>query len=255
MITFVLPAYNEEENITVLLEKIAKVMAQAGRPYAVLVVNDGSTDETAGILKRKAAEMPLTVLTHRLNRGLGWAIHTGLLYAVENLPPEAIVIVMDADNSLDPSHVHSMWRAMEEGADLVIASRFAPGGEEVGVQFHRRLLSRLARGTLTLFFRIKGVRDYTCSFRAYRVELLSRALKVYGEKLMTSRGFPIMAELLIKLAALRPRIVEIPLTLRYDLKRGRSKMVICRTIVGYLGMLVKAYPLVAAVRRQESSRG
>ncbi|MFQ6673102.1 MAG: glycosyltransferase [Candidatus Tectimicrobiota bacterium] len=254
MITYVLPAYNEAENVAVLLEKIAKTMAQAEQTYSVVVVDDGSTDGMAAILERKKAEMPLTVLSHPQNQGLGRAVRTGLLHAVGTLPPEAVVIVMDADNTFDPSHTPAMWRALEAGADLVIASRFAPGGEEVGVQFHRRVLSRLARAVLTLLYHVPGVRDYTCSFRAYRVELLQRGLEVYGEHLTTSRGFPIMAELLIKLAALGPQVVEVPLTLRYDLKRGRSKLAIARTVCEYLSMLLRSLPSVVAARRRGASR-
>lgn len=255
MIVFVLPAYDEAGNISDLLDKIAKTMAQIERPYEVVVVDDGSTDETPAILKHKASEMPLTILTHPQNRGLGNAIRTGMLYAIEEMPHDSVVFAMDSDNSHDPKHSSSMLRALSEGADLAIASRFTPGGEEIGVKFHRLLMSRLARGVFTLLFRVPGVRDYTCSFRAYRMELLRRAREAYGDSLMTSEGFPIMAELLVKLAALGPTVAEVPLTLRYDLKKGRSKLAIARTMLDYAWMLFSAYPLVASVRRKESRLG
>jgi dolichol-phosphate mannosyltransferase len=97
---------------------------------------------------------------------------------------------------------------------------------------------------LRLRFGLPGVRDYSCGYRAYRASLLQRAMAAYGDRFIEARGFVVMTELLVKLAPLRPRIVEIPLDLRYDRKIGASKMPTARTIAGYLRLACAARPRV-----------
>ena len=121
-----------------------------------------------------------------------------------------------------------------------MASRYAPSAGEIGLRPHRRLLSRGASLFFRLFFPIRGVRDYSSGFRAYRVGLHRRAAARWGS-LVTADGFEANAEILAKLSRLRPRprAAEFPLRLRYDLKRSPSKMRIVPTLCGYLGLFRK----------------
>jgi dolichol-phosphate mannosyltransferase len=112
------------------------------------------------------------------------------------------------------------------------------GASQAGVPPHRALLSAGIGWLLRARFGLPGVRDYSCGFRAYRTRLLQEALATHGTRLIESQGFVVMTELLVKLAPLRPRIVEIPLDLRYDRKVGPSKMPTGRTIAGYLRLIV-----------------
>jgi dolichol-phosphate mannosyltransferase len=144
---------------------------------------------------------------------------------------------MDADNSHDPALILKMLAAADAG--VVIASRFQPGGQTIGVPARRRLLSRMASLLLSTVFPTPHVRDFTCGFRGYRAEVLQSALDAYGEALFESDGFQCMVDLLLKVRALGVQFAEVPIVLRYDLKRGSSKMPVWRTIRSTLRLVVR----------------
>jgi len=124
-----------------------------------------------------------------------------------------------------------------EKADIVIASRYAPGGDEVGLTALRKVLSRGASFLLTLMTPVPGARDYTCGFRLYRAAMLRRAADAWGSRLVEEAGFTCMAEVLLKLGRGGARVTEYPLILRYDLKEGASKMKMMRTISRYFALI------------------
>jgi dolichol-phosphate mannosyltransferase len=130
-----------------------------------------------------------------------------------------------------------MLEKLSEGNDVVIASRYAPGGREVGLSLLRSVLSRGASLTLRLFLPVEGARDYSCGFRAYSGAALARAFEAHGDDLITESGFVASAEVLLKLAYLPSRVAEVPLVLRYDRKGGASKMNISATIRRYLRLI------------------
>ncbi|AXA34984.1 MAG: glycosyltransferase [Candidatus Sumerlaea chitinivorans] len=236
-----LPAYNEAANLPALIESAHRVFTDNELTYEIVVVNDGSTDATAQVLGELAAQYPIHVVEHPENRGLGAAIRTLLPAALDRtLDPDDAVVCMDADNTHDPAYVPQMveklWR---DGYDIVIASRFCKGSEEVGVPFVRRLMSRGARLLFRLFLDLPEVRDYTCGYRAYRAQLLKQALAKYGDRLITREGFACTDELLVHLSTLTKRVGEIPFVLRYDRKQGRSKLPLFRTILETLRMLIQ----------------
>ncbi|MGH2452673.1 MAG: glycosyltransferase [bacterium] len=232
-----LPAFNEASNLPPLLENLARVLQAAGFPFQVVVVDDGSTDGTAIALAAYAGRLPLRVVSHERNLGLARAIETGIRVTTQDAAEGDVVVTMDADNTHSAMLIPQMLDAVRRGADLVIASRYVPGGQEEGVPPLRRVLSR-AIGLLMRWRFPLRIRDYSSGYRAYRVSLLRAAVAHYGGALIESRGFTVMAELLVKLAPLRPVVVEVPLHLRYDLKRGASKMRLIDTIKGYLGLLL-----------------
>jgi dolichol-phosphate mannosyltransferase len=116
------------------------------------------------------------------------------------------------------------------GNDVVIASRFQPGARVHGVPQSRALYSLAARWMFQLLFPIRGVRDYTCGYRAYRAGALQQAVDVYGERLIRETGFSCMAEVLLRLRKLPVRMAEVPLELHYDRRGNDSKMRVLRTI-------------------------
>lgn len=240
MITIFLPAYNEERDIAALLERIREEMeGQHLTPYRVLVVNDGSTDGTLDVLRGCQSTMPLEVVDHGVNKGLGQAMNTGMRRAAELLEEGDILVTMDADNTHNPALIGAMERKVRSGADIVIASRYEQGGEEVGLSGLRSTLSRGASGLLKLFFPIRGGKDYTCGYRAYRANVIKKAFEVYGDRFVEERGFTCMAEILLKLRALGAKVTEVPLVLRYDLKTGQSKMKVVRTILRYFVLITR----------------
>jgi dolichol-phosphate mannosyltransferase len=237
MYYILLPAFNEEQDIGLLMQRIRAAMAELGASYLVLVVNDGSTDRTVQVVTGCQQDMPVELIDHRVNQGLGQAILSGVRRAAGLLLDEDVLVTMDADNTHDPLLIARMGSEVRAGADLVIASRYEKGGQEIGLSETRRLLSRGASLLLKFFFPIPGAKDYTCGFRAYGGKALRRAYGVYGDRLVEERGFTCMAEILIKLRAVGIRVAEVPLVLRYDLKTGKSKMKVLRTILRYFVLI------------------
>lgn len=232
----VLPAFNEAAGLPRLLDAIEGV--DHDRRWQVVVVDDGSTDGTGAAARARAGRLSVTVLDHASNRGLAAAIRTGLDHACAHAPADAVIVTMDADDTHDPRQIPQMVEAVHGGADIVIASRYRRGARQAGVPLHRAALSAGVGWLLQLRFNLPGVRDYSCGFRAYRAGIIRQALLAYGPRLIESRGFVVMTELLVKLAPFGPRIVEVPLDLRYDRKVGPSKMPPARTIAGYLRLVL-----------------
>lgn len=235
----VLPAYNEEESLGLLLQRLDQAMREDLIDYEVVVVDDGSVDGTARVVDEYAQYLPLRLESHEVNLGLGATIRDGLKSAVSIATDDDIVVVMDADNTHTPGLIRNMIRVVREGADVVIASRYRPGSYIRGVPFHRKLLSLGARGLFQVVFPVRGVRDYTCGYRAYRAAVLRDAFKRYGDDFVNQQGFQCMVDILLKLRQLDLIFREVPLILRYDLKQGASKMKVLRTIVQSLALLVR----------------
>ena len=229
-VLIVLPAFNEEDSLPPLLARFEESTAAIGS-HGILVVDDGSSDGTAAVAETSSSVLPVTVIRHAANKGLGAALQTGLLAA---LGEADIVITMDADDSHDPATIPLLINRLHEGYDIVIASRFEVGGQEVGVAVHRRLLSHTASAILGLVVGVEGARDYSCGFRAYRSSFLRGLIQEVGEEnLVRETGFACMVELLLKASAHGARVAEVPLVLRYDRKQSASKIRVFRTIVRY----------------------
>ncbi|HBJ83780.1 MAG TPA: dolichol-phosphate mannosyltransferase [Verrucomicrobiales bacterium] len=230
-IAIVLPAYNEEKDLPVLLENIRSKMADMPFRYTVVVVDDGSKDRTAEIAREAAKVMPLKLVQHEVNQGLGEGIQTGLR---EGWLIGDVVVVMDSDNTHNPVYIQDMVKIIREGdADVVIASRFQPGSVVQGVPFIRVILSWGCFLMMKVLLPYRNVRDYSTGFRAYRSLTLGRLIKNAGPRFLEESSFACMLELLLRLRWLGARAAEIPYTLRYDLKVGVSKMRIFRTMRRY----------------------
>lgn len=235
-----MPCYNEGKSLPPLLDRFAALIAERPETFRLIAVDDGSADDTRAVLETRAETMPLEVVVHPRNRGLGPAIMSGFQRALERAEhDDDVVICMDADDTHDPLYVPSMLEKIAGGADLVIASRFQPGAREVGVPPFRRLLSRAAGLVFRLTLPVRGVRDYTCGYRAYRVGLLREAMDLFGDALIERSGFACTDEVLVKLSCLTDRIVEIPFILRYDLKRGESQLPLVETILATLKLIAR----------------
>jgi dolichol-phosphate mannosyltransferase len=138
-----------------------------------------------------------------------------------------------------------MTQRILEGNEIVIASRYREGARVVGLSWFRRMMSLGARLLFTLAFPIPGVRDYTCGYRAYRASVIQEGFRLYGDTFIEQKGFQCMADILLRLGRMRKLVTEIPMVLRYDLKRGASKMRVAATVCLTLRLML--------TRRFESS--
>ena len=236
----ILPAYNEERSLAPLLDRIEEAMGDDQLPFQVIVVDDGSTDRTAEVAEEAAQRMPLRVERHEVNQGLGATIRDGLLRGCELAEPRDFLITLDADNTHTPELILRMVRAVREGHDVVIASRFRSGSRIRGVSLMRRMFSFGASVLLRVLFPIRGVRDYTSGYRAYRAEVMQQTIKASGPEFFDQDGFQVMVDILLKLRRNNDLIFgEVPLILRYDMKDGSSKMDVGQTLRKTLALVVK----------------
>ncbi len=236
-----LPAYNEETALPRLLQRIEILASSMRKPITVILYNDGSTDSTSAIARRWRERLSLVLLDCPHNKGLGAGLRALIQHVVETAHDEDVLVIMDCDDTHDPAQVKQMLRAIEEGADVIIGSRFMRGARMQGVPRLRHVTALSAAVLFKLIHPVRGVRDYTCGYRTYRVSALKRAFKSYGEKLIEESNFTCMPELLLKLNALRVRFTEVPLQLRYDLKPTASKMSVSSNIIQGLQLLVRSH--------------
>jgi len=237
-----LPAYNEEECLPPLVQAFAELFKTLppGTNPIIIVVDDGSKDRTADVARELAKKYPVKLIQHQGNKGLGEAIKTGLRGALaESTSPDDIIICMDADDTHPPSYVVEMLKHTQAGADIVIASRYRKGSKQIGVPLHRQAMSLGALLLFKVFLGLRGVRDFTCGFRAYRAGLITRGFAKYGDDIITRNGFACTDQLLVNLVCLGGvSIKEIPFVLRYDRKVGPSKLNLGVTIGETMKLLV-----------------
>ena len=220
-----LVTYNERENIAWMIEHI---LAQDPR-LNVLVIDDNSPDGTGDLVDSLAAGDPRIAIVHRPGKGgYGSAALCALRTAVERgFDP---VFTMDADRSHNPQHLPRMLAAIET-CDLVIGSRYVPGGGTVNWPVSRLIQSRLAN----LYVRIVlglGPSDASGGFRGYRADLLRRARL----DRITSAGYIVLEEILFHCLRAGARVVEVPITF-VDREIGVSKLSRWEIIRGLLAVL------------------
>lgn len=183
-----LPAYNEEQNIVKLLSRIDNANKKFNWNSKVVVVNDGSTDNTLTVLKNFKGSFDLKIVDLQSNIGLAGAMRAGLTFICENSRPEDIIVALDADDSQNPFLIQRMLEQIMAGSELVIASRYQPGARVVGLSLAREIFSYSAGLLFRLCVGLKEVKDYTCGFRAYKAELLQKTIRAYGDNFITQKG-------------------------------------------------------------------
>jgi dolichol-phosphate mannosyltransferase len=234
-----LPAYNEEIALPRLLARIAPLAKSSAEPTTVVLYNDGSTDATVRIAREWQSRLSLVILDGVVNKGLGAGLRALVEYAVAQADDDDVLVVMDCDDTHDPAQIGDMLGKLAAGADVAIGSRYVRGATVRGVPAFRRLTALGAAGLFKSVHPVRGVWDYTCGYRAYRVAALKQAAAKYGDALIAERGFACMVELLLKLNALGVRFAEIPLRLRYDLKPTATKMGVGSNMRRLLLLLVR----------------
>jgi dolichol-phosphate mannosyltransferase len=226
MIYIFVPAYNEEQNIGALLGEMRKTLGGADLDYRTVVVDGASSDGTGAILEDFREKMPLDLVTLEKNEGQGGAIRAGLDRILEEAADDDFIVTLDADSAHQPRDILAIYDKLLDGPDVVIASRYRRGGEEWGAPRWRKYLARSCNWLLHLCFPIEEVSDYTGSFRGFRAGALRRGFGEAGAGALKEKGFTVVPEILICLKGKGLSFYEIPLILRYDLKRGPKTRVV-----------------------------
>jgi dolichol-phosphate mannosyltransferase len=208
----VIPTYNEAESVVEVIDRVL-----AGEPRAdVLVVDDGSPDGTAELVQKRAEGEPRVHLMERSGKqGLGAAYRAGFGWGLE-LGYDALV-EMDADLSHPPERLPALLDGLD-AADLVIGSRYVPGGRTVNWSRGREAISRVGNTYVRLALRVP-VHDSTAGYRAYRREVLEE-LPVES---IRSNGYCFQVEMAHKAWQEGFRVVEVPITFT-ERASGVSKM-------------------------------
>ena len=225
MVYFLIPAYNEERTVGLLLYKLRKVMEEVRRRYLILVLDDASTDDTARHVEEYRRVVPLLLFRHPANQGYGAALDRLVREAcrMSRVPERDIAITLEADFTVNPEPVPQMVREIEAAADIVIGSTIAPGSQTAGTPLGPRVFARVLPVVYRSVQPVEGVRDYASTFRAYRIALLRRALREFQENLITATSKAANAQLLLRLAHFAPVIKELPVTTRYDVRTRPSR--------------------------------
>jgi dolichol-phosphate mannosyltransferase len=209
----VLPTYNEAENIDHVLRRIRAALPDAG----VLVVDDGSPDGTGDMAEKLGAELGhIEVLRRSAKSGLGSAYRAGFAWGLER-GWEAFV-EMDADLSHEPEALPSLIAPLEDGVDLVVGSRYVPGGSIPNWRWHRRLLSQGGNVYAALLLRLH-ITDSTSGFRVYRGDALRR-IDLAG---IRAEGYGFQIEMVYQILEHGGQVTEVPIRF-VDRVEGKSKM-------------------------------
>jgi dolichol-phosphate mannosyltransferase len=212
--TVCLPTYNERENLPRMIEALGRVLREGDR---VLVIDDNSPDGTGEVADALAAEHAFVDVLHREQKeGLGRAYVAGFQRTLAD--GAELVLEMDCDFSHDPSDVPRLIEAAEGGADLVLGSRYVPGGSTRNWGLVRRLISRGGSVYTALFLQM-GVKDPTGGFKCFRRAVLEQL----DLGAITPRGYAFQIETTYRVKQAGFGVVEIPIVFA-DRQVGTSKM-------------------------------
>jgi glycosyltransferase involved in cell wall biosynthesis len=218
MLSIIVPVYNEEESLPRLYDGIVPVMDGTGKPWEMVLVNDGSTDRSPQVLDELAARDPRVKVVHfRRNAGQTAAMMAGIDFADGD-----VIIPIDADLQNDPQDIPRLLEKLDQGYDVVSGWR----KDRKDDSLRRNLPSRMANWLIS---KVSGVRlhDYGCSLKAYRRDVI-KSVKLYGEM---HRFIPIYA------SWNGARVTEIPVT-HHARQFGHSKYGLERIAKVLLDLLV-----------------
>ncbi len=180
-----IPTYNERDNIIPLINKIHSTLA--GYDYEVIFIDDDSKDGTSEVISEQQSHFPVRVIVRKDQKGLASAVVDGIRYVESNT-----VGVMDADLQHPPEVIPDLLHALEDGAEIAVASRYAQGGGCVGWGLSRRIISKVAVSIAHLYLpETKAVHDPMSGFFMFRKQV------VEGVELKPT-GYKILLELLVK---------------------------------------------------------
>jgi glycosyltransferase involved in cell wall biosynthesis len=235
-LTIIAPMYNEAENVASTADKVAAAMEGFDGEWELIVVDDGSTDDSRARAEALAEERPwLRVVGYTPNAGRGRALRTGFEAARGDC-----VVTVDFDLSYEPTHILRLYEALQgDGApDVVLASAYMPGGTVEGVPWKRLMASKWGNVALRLAWP-ERIHTSTCIVRGYRRDALERLELTEDRK-------EIHLEILSQAFERGLRVTEIPGHLRAR-TAGKSKARLGRSASSHLAFLARRRPGLVVV--------
>ena len=227
-ICFVLPTYNEEENIENIIQQILKEEKnQSKHTFSILVVDDNSTDETQTIVQRYISLNSKVHLVTGQKKGLGDAYKRGFKFALNDLKAD-LIFQMDSDGQHDASLIPDFVSYIEEGKDVVIGSRFIDGGTTPDFSFTRLLMSKVGNLLVRYVGGVTQVKDCTSGYRAIRASYLKELDFSY----LSTRGYSFQSSLICDLAWRGADISEIPI--EFSSRQGGDSKLALRDQIEFL---------------------
>ncbi len=217
--------------------RATEVHFAASHIVRVVLIDDGSTDDTARVARQSAAvhglDHAVSVLTHAVNRGPGASFATAFESLADGLLPTDLVLTIEGDNTSRLELVDQMVTRAKEGFAVVLASPYLYGGAIVRTSMFRMLISHIANGVIKGALGLRGIATMSSFFRLHRGALILHLQRIYGPRIVERRGFESMIEMLLKISYLRASVSEVAMTLDTSGRSGKSKMRVMRTAWGY----------------------
>ena len=232
-----IPAYNEGPNLGAVLAQLQQLSATMA--LGIIVVNDGSRDNTLEEAERFRDKLGLEIVTHPVNLGVPMTFYDGLVAAAVKAQPDDCIFIMEGDGTSDLNLIPEMAQRVYAGDDVVVASRYIRGGGYLNFPWQRTWGSYMVNLVVSVFFHVRGLTDYTIFYRAYRAEVVQQALQYYGPAFMTTKSFAANLEVLLRVVPFSHRFSEVPLLYDYGLKKSKSKMNVFKTLREYQGLIWK----------------
>ena len=216
-LSVVIPAYNEEEGLEDVVRGLSASIHACGRPFEVIVVDDGSKDQTAHI----ARNLGVRVLVHRTNQGYGAALKTGIRAAVGEY-----ILICDGDGTYPPESIPRLMEAMSSH-DMVVASRT---GKSVAIPFMRKLAKGILR-RLAIYLSESDIPDLNSGLRVFRRDTVMAYFPILPP------GFSFTTTITLAMLCSERSVSYIPIN--YDKRTGRSKIRPIRDTLNFLILIMR----------------
>ncbi len=209
-LTIVIPAFNEAKKIEATVNEVTEYLSGKGYSYELIIVDDGSEDDTLDIIKRYttiSSNGNIKILENVYNKGKGYAVRNGIMQATGDY-----ILFMDADNSTRIFEIERVLPSFKEGFDIVIGSRRlknVPGNIVISQPSYRHVLGEIYIYISRLFFKI-SVRDYNCGFKIFKNNV---AKKIFSKQMMDDWSFDLETLFLVEKYCFK--IKEVPVNWKH----------------------------------------
>jgi len=231
---FLIPVFNEADNIPLLKTNLLSISTDT--EVFFVFVDDNSSDDSVSLVKDLFSDMDFHIIEKQNNVGPGDSFNLGFEWILEHSKSEEdIIVTLEADNTSDLQILPDMLVVSMLGYELVLASIYAQGGGFYKTSLFRKAISFFANMMFRSIFDIK-VLTLSSFYRVYHKSLVRR-IQQQNDEIISERGFISMLEILIKSIRCNASIIEVPMTLKSDARKGKSKMKILTTSMCYLRFL------------------